>query len=173
MSTISLIFRVVFSLGLTIGIILLVAKVYQKKLGLPSRVRPNRQVGQLVIRNRVALSKSSSVAVIDAGDRAFVIGITSQNISLLCDLGELGDIEKIDPKNDRHNALDTTPRKLDKTPSTIDLTHRARDLSNNSTIEELASKIRNSGNNASALRERSENILGSKLIQALSGKGIR
>lgn len=171
MNTIGLLFRVIFSLALTVGIILLIAKLYQKKAGHPSGSRRQRPIDQLIIRNRLSIAKGSSVAVVELGTRSLIIGVTSQRITLLCDLG-----------NDRATNIDAQPRTTipraglgtelfdDRAIGSIDLTSAAVNLSTNSTIADLTSKMRDTSATGRNRRNRLEELLASKLSQVLSGR---
>ena len=74
-----------FELALRIGLSLFIVLVLMWGLARLVR-RPlggNRHAGELSVLNRQQLSRNASVAVIRVADRAIVVGITEQQVSLL------------------------------------------------------------------------------------------
>ncbi|MFN8189260.1 MAG: flagellar biosynthetic protein FliO [Nocardioidaceae bacterium] len=76
---IELVVRLVFSLAVVIGLLLLLAK-------LGSRRFRGRDGALVQVVHRQALSRSSSVTVVTVGGRVLVLGTTEQQISVLAEL---------------------------------------------------------------------------------------
>ncbi len=72
--------RLVASLAIVVGLLLVTVRIGARKF------RP-RAGAPLRILHRQALSRSSSVAVIEVGNRTLVIGHTEHQISILAELG--------------------------------------------------------------------------------------
>ena len=165
MSTVTLIIRLIFSLGLTIGIILLIAKIYQSKSKLTRKTIGGRTPERLVVRNRVSVSKGSSIALVDVGDKSFVVGITSQQITLLCNIDS-----NIGLKNE--DECLASPNiglgRFSHEDRSIDFTEHARELSTSSTIADLTSQLRANPTRTSTRKISLETILTEKISRALS-----
>lgn len=71
--------RLLGSLGVVVGILFLLAKVANKRIG-----KSKGHALQIVARQ--GLSKSSSIAVVAIGSRVLVLGTTEQNVSVLAEL---------------------------------------------------------------------------------------
>ncbi len=86
---VELVVRLVFSLAVVIGMLLLLARFSAKRFrgaaGAPIRVL-----------HRQALSRSSSVAVVTIGSRVLVLGTTEQQVQLLTEL-DPEELEVMDP----------------------------------------------------------------------------
>jgi len=80
----SLLLQLVVGLGVVLGVIALVARVVRGKAGLA--LKAGRRPGTLAVMARQSLSKGTSVAVVRAGQRVFLLGVTPQNVR---SLGEL------------------------------------------------------------------------------------
>lgn len=91
--------RLVASLAIVVGLLLLTVRIGARKF------RP-RAGAPLRILHRQALSRSSSVAVIEVGNRTLVIGHTEHQISILAELGagDLSDDLSGDPSGDPENG---------------------------------------------------------------------
>jgi flagellar protein FliO/FliZ len=74
---IELVLRIGFSLLIVFGLMWGLAKVARRPL------RGRHGTGALSVLNRQQLSRGSSVAVVQVADRALVLGVTDQQISLL------------------------------------------------------------------------------------------
>ncbi|AGL21224.1 flagellar biosynthetic protein FliO [Actinoplanes sp. N902-109] len=108
-----------FELVLRIGFSLLV--IFGLMWGLARVVRRGgvgRGHGNLVVLNRQALSRGSSIAVVQVADKALVLGVTDAQVSLLGET-ELGAFEHEGLFHLHHKAPETTeilphhPGKLD------------------------------------------------------------
>jgi flagellar protein FliO/FliZ len=96
---IELVIRLVFSLAVVVGMLLLLAKFSSKRLrgGSGSLVR---------VVQRQPLSRTSSVAVVTVGSRVLVLGTTEQQVQLLTEL----DPDELDvPEVEESPAPVTTP----------------------------------------------------------------
>ena len=97
-----LVLRLVFSLLVVIGLLLLLARLAQKKLRGGS--------GALIrVVARQQLSRSSAIAVVNVADRILVVGATENGIRLLTELDP--DSLDVDP------AEPTVPIAVDRAPS--------------------------------------------------------
>ncbi len=83
-SVTSLMFQLVIGLGVVLGVIALVAKLLRGKAGLA--MGAGRRQGALAVIGRQSLAKGSSVAVVRAGQRVFLLGITAQSVRRLGEL---------------------------------------------------------------------------------------
>ena len=92
-----LIIRLVASLAVVVGLMLLLARFVGKRYG-------TRAGAPVQVLHRQPLSRSSSVAVVTVGSRVLVVGTTDHQVSLLAELDpeelEVADVEDVD-------ALDT------------------------------------------------------------------
>lgn len=96
---ISLTLRVVFALFIVLMLMWLLAKAVRRPYS-------SRRDGTLAVLNRRQLSRGSAVAVVRVADRALVLGITEQQVSLL---GET-DIEAFGPEPAEHrDQLEVAP----------------------------------------------------------------
>jgi flagellar protein FliO/FliZ len=91
-----LVMRIGFSLLVVLGLLWGVAKVIRRPAG------PRRAAGALVILGRQQLSRGSAVAVVQVHDRALILGVTEQQISLL---GE-ADLEAFESHGHHHEHRD-------------------------------------------------------------------
>lgn len=71
--------RLIGSLGVVVGLMFLIAKFANKRMG-----RTKGQALQVVARQ--GLSKASSVAVVTVGSRVLVLGTTDQQVNVLAEL---------------------------------------------------------------------------------------
>lgn len=84
-SVLSLVGRLVFSLAVVLVLMALVARVFRNR-AVPGigRLGPRRDVLGVVARQ--PLSRTTSVAVIRAGERALLVGVSDQGVELLAEL---------------------------------------------------------------------------------------
>jgi flagellar protein FliO/FliZ len=126
-STVELLVRLVFSLGLIIGLVLLAARVARRsggKLKLPGFGTLGRRPAAIEVLDRQSLTRSASLAVIQVGTRTMVVGITEHGVSLLAEGADLAPVEgTTEPAGARSVALELTelPTPGGDTPETIDL----------------------------------------------------
>lgn len=76
---IELVIRLVFSLAVVVGLLLLCARVAQRRTG-------GRRGDLVTVVQRQALSRSSTVTVVTVGSRVLVLGTTEQQVSVLAEL---------------------------------------------------------------------------------------
>jgi flagellar protein FliO/FliZ len=95
---IELVLRIGFSLLVVFGLMWLLARVVRRPLG------SGRQ-GAVTVLNRQQLSRGAAVAVIRFADRAMIVGVTDQQVSLL---GEAA-IEEFEKQPVPAGRLDTDP----------------------------------------------------------------
>ena len=74
---IELVLRIGFSLLIVFGLMWGLAKVARRPLG------GNRGTGALTVLTRQQLGRGSSVAIVQVADKALVLGVTDQQVSLL------------------------------------------------------------------------------------------
>lgn len=91
-SVLSLLGRLVFSLAVVLVLMYLVARVMRNKT-MPGvgRIGARRDLLQVVARQ--ALSRTASIAVVHAADRALVVGVTDHGVSVLAEL----DVASLEP----------------------------------------------------------------------------
>lgn len=84
-SVLSLLGRLVFSLAIVLVLMFLVARVMRNR-AMPGvgRIGARRDLLQVVARQ--TLTRTTSVAVVSAADRALVLGVTENGISVLAEL---------------------------------------------------------------------------------------
>jgi flagellar protein FliO/FliZ len=94
-----LVLRIGFSLLVVMGLMWLMARIVRRPLG-------GRGHGPLVVLNRQQLTRSAAVTVIRVADRAMILGVTDQQVSLL---GE-ADADAFDPhyhgQHERHDPIE-------------------------------------------------------------------
>jgi flagellar protein FliO/FliZ len=76
---IELVLRIGFSLLIVFGLMWALARVARRPLS------GRRGSGSLAVLHRQQLSRGSSVAVVQVADRAIVLGVTDQHVSLLAE----------------------------------------------------------------------------------------
>lgn len=76
---VELVVRLVFSLAVVLGMLILLARFSQK------RFRGSREA-LITVRHRQPLSRGSSIAVVTVGSRVLVVGTTEQQVQLLTEL---------------------------------------------------------------------------------------
>jgi flagellar biogenesis protein FliO len=89
-SMVELLVRMVFSLGLVLGLLVLCAKVARNKghsLRLPGfgSLGGGRKEPAIQVIERQSLTKNASMAVVQVGDKTMVVGITQHGVSLLAE----------------------------------------------------------------------------------------
>jgi flagellar biosynthetic protein FliO len=95
----SMLARLVFSLGIVIGLMWVAATVLKKRGFVQSgKGRPGRGV-QVELLARRTLGKNASIAVVRVGERSMVVGVTDHNVTKLDD----ADIEAIELMEDGTN----------------------------------------------------------------------
>lgn len=99
MTELELVLRIGFSLLVVLGLLWGLAKVVRRPLG------HKRAAGALTILGRQQLSRGSAVAVVQVLDRALILGITDQQVSLL---GE-ADLEAFETEPEHHEHRDHLP----------------------------------------------------------------
>ena len=99
---IELVLRIGFSLVVVLFLMWALARVIRRPLG------AGRHSGPLAVLNRQQLTRAAAVTVIRVGDRAMILGVTDQQVSLL---GE-ADVEEFEkhaaPQRD-HLAVEEVP----------------------------------------------------------------
>lgn len=102
---IELVLRIGFSLLIVLGLMWGLARLIRRPLGV------GRHHGPLAVLNRQPLTRAAAVTVVRVGDRAMILGVTDQQISLLGE-ADIEEFEKYDkhahPHRD-HLALDEVP----------------------------------------------------------------
>ncbi|HXX89754.1 MAG TPA: flagellar biosynthetic protein FliO [Acidimicrobiales bacterium] len=83
-SVTSLFLQLVIGLGVVLGVIALVARVLRGRAGLA--LSAARRQGPLAVLARQGVAKGSAVAVVRAGRRVFLVGITAQAVRRLAEL---------------------------------------------------------------------------------------
>jgi flagellar protein FliO/FliZ len=102
-STVELLVRLVFSLGVVLGLLLLAAKVARRN-GRTLRIPGIGAVGgrrepTLKVLERQSITRNASLAVIQVGTRTMVVGVTEHAVSLLTDqLDEAGPEPEPEPE---------------------------------------------------------------------------
>ncbi|MEV7431623.1 flagellar biosynthetic protein FliO [Nocardioides sp. NPDC092400] len=74
-----LVLRLVFSLAVVLGLVLLVARVAQRRLG-------TRSGAPLSVLHRQAVGRHASVAVVAVGGRTLLLGVTEQQVRMITEL---------------------------------------------------------------------------------------
>lgn len=82
-SVTSLLLQLVIGLGVVLGVIWVVARLLRGKAGLAMGAR--RQ-GALAVLHRQSLGKGSSVAIVRAAGRVYLVGVTQQNVHRIDEL---------------------------------------------------------------------------------------
>jgi flagellar protein FliO/FliZ len=85
-STVSLMLRMVFSLGVVVTLMVLCARVMRKR-GMAG-MRKAAKTMDITVLARRGLGKHASVAVIETGGRQLIIGVTDQRVTLLGEADE-------------------------------------------------------------------------------------
>ena len=97
-SALALVVRVVVSLGVVLALMAGAAAVLRRN-GVPGRRASlgRRSTAKVEVLARHGLGRSSSVAVVRVGERAFVLGVTEQQVTLLTEADPAQLIEAQDP----------------------------------------------------------------------------
>jgi flagellar protein FliO/FliZ len=85
-----LVVRLVVSLGLVIGCMMLLGRFMRAKGGAMMGGGRKSQDTPLDVLVRKPLGRSSSIAIVRAGDRVFAIGVTEERVTHLADLDPFG-----------------------------------------------------------------------------------
>jgi flagellar protein FliO/FliZ len=85
-----LVLRIGFSLLVVFGLMWVLAKAVRRPLG------GRRATGSLSVLNRQQLTRGAALAVVRVGDKALILGVTDQQVSLLGE-AELTDFEQPHP----------------------------------------------------------------------------
>jgi len=93
---IELVLRIGFSLLIVFGLMWGLARVVRRPLG------GKRGAGALAVLSRQQLSRGSAVAIVQVHDRALILGVTDQQVSLL---GEAA-LEAFEPHGHHHEHRD-------------------------------------------------------------------
>ena len=93
-----MVLRIGFSLLVVLGLMWGLAKVARRVPG------GNRGAGTLSVLNRQQLARGAAVTVVQVGDKALILGVTDQQVSLLGET-ELADFEK----HGHHEHRDPVP----------------------------------------------------------------
>ena len=104
---VELVLRVVLSLGIVLGLMWFVARASSRKLGGRSR-------SVVAVVARQPLSRGSSLAVVEVGERVLVVGVSDGGVSLLTEMdpAELTSRVPVQPERattDPADALGTRP----------------------------------------------------------------
>jgi flagellar protein FliO/FliZ len=84
---IELVLRIGFSLLVVMGLMWALARAVRRPLG------AGRAHGPLAVLNRQQLTRAASVVVVRVADRAMILGVTDQQVSLLGE-GDVAEIER-------------------------------------------------------------------------------
>lgn len=95
-----LVLRIGFSLLVVFGLMWALAKAARRPLG------GRRAAGPLSVLNRQQLTRTAAVAVVRVGDKALILGVTDQQVSLL------GETELAAFERDRHESDHRDPVQL-------------------------------------------------------------
>jgi flagellar protein FliO/FliZ len=100
-----LVLRIGFSLLVVFGLMWGLAKVARRG-GITKRGS-----GNLALLNRQHLTRGSSVAIVQVADRALILGVTDNQVSLLgeTDLDAFGAEPQPQPVHEKHDALPVMP----------------------------------------------------------------
>lgn len=88
LSVLSLLGRLVISLGIVLALMAVLAKVLRNRV-MPGMGRTAVRRDALQVLARQPLSRAASVAVVRAGDRMLVIGVSDNGVNLLAELDPL------------------------------------------------------------------------------------
>jgi flagellar protein FliO/FliZ len=102
---IELVLRVGFSLLVVMGLMWALARAVRRPLG------AGRAHGPLAVLNRQQLTRSAAVTVVRVADRAMILGVTDQHVSLLGE-ADIADFERPHPER-----RDTLPLGEDELPA--------------------------------------------------------
>jgi len=97
-----LVLRIGFSLLVVFGLMWILAKLARRPLG------GRRATGALAVLTRQQLSRGAAVTVVRVGDKALVLGVTDQQVSLLGET-ELAAFEKPPPEHDHRDPVQLMP----------------------------------------------------------------
>jgi len=95
-STFTMFVRLLFSLGVVIGLMWVAATVLRKRGLAPGGQRRTGRGPQVELLARRSLSRNASIAVVRIGERSMVVGITDHYVTKLDDTEVIEDIELIE-----------------------------------------------------------------------------
>ena len=108
---IELTIRLVVSLAIVVGLLLLTARVGARRF-------KGANGSMVSVLHRQALSRTSSVAVVEVGQRVLVLGSTEHSVNLIAELdpdelagatADLGEVIDLDEVRDAHEPADPGP----------------------------------------------------------------
>ncbi len=98
-----LVLRIGFSLLVVFGLMWVLAKAVRRPLG------GRRAAGSLSVLNRQQLTRGAAIAVVRVGDKALILGVTDQQVSLLGE-AELEVFEKpLEDHQDHRDPVELMP----------------------------------------------------------------
>lgn len=86
---IELMVRLVVSMGLVVGLIVVAAKLLKNRTGLGLGLGRGAGGVRLDVLDRTQVARNATVAVVRVGGRGLVLGITEQSVTLLAEAPEL------------------------------------------------------------------------------------
>jgi len=107
-SFVELMFRLVISMGVVLGLMWVLAKVMRNRTGMLKPVRGKRDKAQIEIIARQQLGRNTGLAVVRMGSKVFALGMTEQSVT------QLGELESLDFAID----LDEELKSITETSST-------------------------------------------------------
>jgi flagellar biogenesis protein FliO len=99
-STIELLVRLVFSLGLIVGVLFLAAKFARKNGGALKLPGFGKKDTSIKVVERHSLTKTASIAVVQIGNQTMIVGVTEHGITRLAD-GPTIDLSEVDETSDQ------------------------------------------------------------------------
>lgn len=108
LSVLSLLGRLVISLGIVLALMAVLAKVLRNRV-MPGMGRTAVRRDVLQVLARQSLSRSASVAIVRAADRTLVIGVSDNGVSLLAEVDPMS-LEVEEPEDGSPVATDPSWR---------------------------------------------------------------
>jgi flagellar protein FliO/FliZ len=105
-SIISLFIRLVFSLGVVIGLMVIAGRMLRRRGVVPGRATAR---ASLEVVARQSIGRTASVAVVRVADRAFVVGVTEQSVQLLGETDPDSLVQEVDGSGADRTALPGGP----------------------------------------------------------------
>lgn len=99
--------RLVASLGVILAMIAGLAWLAKRPRGLGFGLGPAK--GAISVRSREQLNRSSTIALIEVGERAFLIGTTEQQVTILAEGNDLLPAEEVAVPSDDRTSSNTDP----------------------------------------------------------------
>jgi flagellar biogenesis protein FliO len=106
-NVLELVVRLVVSMALVVGIIVVAAKVLRNRGGLGFGAGRGQDGIRLDVLERTQLARNATVAVVRVGGRGLVLGITEQSVTLLAEAPEL--VVKYEQQEAERTAPPTEP----------------------------------------------------------------